>query len=228
MAHNIQDKNTILTASVAQGYSIPTFSQRFIDVWSGGVQYYAPNPGLRVEKAMVYQLGAKSKLGGLETDLGGFYADVNDAINTVTDGAGVTRYVNFNKIVRQGGEATVKWKFENQMYLFANTLNQLVKDSTINAAVLDWVRITWSAGVGLSGERLRWLLSATYQDRNTSATTNAADRKIVLNANGEYSVTDSWKVFASAYNLGNEDVSTNQLAPAWPPRQVEGGVEWKF
>jgi vitamin B12 transporter len=228
LAQKLPDLNTILTGSVAQGYSVPTFGQKFFDLPG----YFIPNPDLKMETAMVYQLGAKSKIGGFEMDLNGFYSEVNGAINTASvTGGSIQHYANFDKYTRKGVEAGMKWAFDNQMYVFANTLNQYVYDAATNSAVQDWARITASAGIGSADKKFRWLVAGTYKDLNSSSVRNASDGKVVINANAEYLLpfgSDSFKIFASVYNLGNESVWDDARMPTSSPRQVEGGIEWDF
>lgn len=90
-------RDSILRVSVARGFTIPPLS-----LLSGGTSYLAPNPSLKPEKIMAYQLGGETAvLKYLWLKMTLFRHEIED---TLTSSSDFTTIVNGGKTRRQGAE----------------------------------------------------------------------------------------------------------------------------
>jgi outer membrane receptor protein involved in Fe transport len=76
-------KATFIRASVGQGYRVPSIGERYITTNSGNFGFY-PNPTLRSETSLSYELGAKQlyKIGKFRgmADIAGFYENYENYV----------------------------------------------------------------------------------------------------------------------------------------------------
>jgi vitamin B12 transporter len=215
-------------ASASRGYTAPPLSFRFLEITG----FFAPNPDLELEKVMGYQAGVKGFLGyGLAFDLNGFYADVTDAISIDQNAQGLSYFRNFEKFLRRGIEAEVSWSSDEGISLFANTLQQEIRDANKDEVVQDKVRASYSLGAGY--EQNGWSTSFTgiYRDWNATDKDKVKDREWLWNAKTAYTHQmgeRSLQIAVSVYNLTNVELATNELLPLTPPRQIEASLEYLF
>jgi outer membrane receptor protein involved in Fe transport len=76
-------KSTYIRLSAGQGYRVPSIGERYITTTSGNFGFY-PNPGLKPESSLSYELGAKQlfrigKFGGM-IDVAGFYENYDNYV----------------------------------------------------------------------------------------------------------------------------------------------------
>lgn len=217
-----------LRLTVSTGYTTPPLVFRYLEI----SDYWAPNPDLQVEKVLVYQAGVNAELGaGVTFDAHGFFATLKDAISTATNDAGLTYYKNYAEFERRGVEAELKWT-HTVFNIFANTLQQEVKDKTTSEVVQDKIRATYSAGLGYDDGSLSGQVAGNWQDWNPSEITQAKDKVWLLGVKAAYTypVGQRSKVRGSlsVYNATNAEFYGDIALPPTPPRQFEASVEWLF
>jgi iron complex outermembrane receptor protein len=109
-------QNSIISAKVGQRSRFPTLK----DLYSDKLGDYRPNPDLKAEKAMHYELGFKKIFSNEnEVNLNLFRSDVDDLIERGRDPSGVYTYQmqNLNKVIFQGVELDIKFKLHPRLLL---------------------------------------------------------------------------------------------------------------
>jgi vitamin B12 transporter len=217
-----------LRFTASTGYTTPPLVFRYLAI----SDYWAPNPDLQVEKVLVYQAGVNAELApGLIFDAHGFFATLKDAISTATNDAGLTYYKNFAEFERKGVEAELKWTL-GVFNVFANTLQQEVKDKTTGEVVQDKIRATHSVGVGYNDGSLSGQVAGNWQDWNPSEIVMAKDKVWLIGVKAAYThpMGQGSKIrgSVSVYNATDAEMYTDIALPTAPPRQFEASVEWLF
>lgn len=103
---------TSLKASVSKGFRNPTIMELYL---------YAPNPDLKPERMMNYEIGWQQIFleGKLALELTGFYADGNNLILATGSGA-ATKRQNIGTFRNKGVEFSVKYLIISNLMLHAN------------------------------------------------------------------------------------------------------------
>lgn len=226
--YKIPSAPVALRLTVSTGYTTPPLVFRYFEI----SDYWAPNPDLQVEKVLVYQAGVNAELGaGVTLDVHGFFATLKDAISKATNDAGLSYYKNFAEFERRGVEAELKWAL-GVFNVFANTLQQEVKDTTTGEVVRDKIRATHSAGVGYDDGSFSGQVAGSWQDWNASEITQAKDKEWLFGVKAAYThpVGQRSKIRGSlsVYNATNVELYGDIALPPSPPRQFEASVEWLF
>ena len=181
---------------------------------------------------MGYQVGIKGLLGyGFVFDLNGFYADVTDAISIDQNAKGLSYYRNFENFTRRGIEAEVIWSSEEGISVFANTLQQEIRDVIIDENVQDKIRSSYSLGAGYKDNGFSTSVSGAYRDWNATDKEKVNDREWLWNAKASYThqmAKKSLQFTVSVYNLSDVRLATNDFLPLTPPRQIEASIEYLF
>ncbi len=217
----------ILRASVAGGYSTPPWNWRFLDIPS----YIVANPDLVVEKSVSIQLGVFATLAeGLTIDVNGFQSKVTDALGLATNDEELLYYDNFEEFERSGVEAEIRY-VKGVFNLFANTLNQEIKNSVTDEVVKNKIRASNSFGVGYMEERISAILTGTWRDWNTDEDRKAEDKKWSLNAKAGYTTTvgdNQLRVSVAAYNITGVELYTHYMLPMNTGAEYEATVQYLF
>lgn len=217
-----------IRVTASRGYTAPPLSFRFMEI-SG---FFAPNPDITLEEVMGYQAGVKGYVTKrLAFDVNGFYADVTDAISITENGQGLSYYDNFEKFRRTGVEAELRWFTSPGFTLFANTLQQEVRDLILNQTVKDKVRAAYSSG--LKYRRGKWFSSVigTYRDWNAQDKDGMQDKEWLWNIKAGYTHPigrRSLQSVISVYNVSDVRLATNNALPQTPSRQFEATVKYLF
>ncbi len=213
--------------SISSGYTTPPLAYRYLEI----SEYFAPNPDLKVEKATSYQAGIKTfPVYGITLDLNGFWSDVTDAVSTDINEDGLTYYRNFEKFRRRGIEAGVKLN-SGGIALFANTLQQEIRDMIENEIVKNKVRSSYSAGIGYKEGRFSSMFSGTWKDWNAEDSSTVKDRKWLFSAKASYKLPfhkRSLNLTILIYNITNVELATNEYLPLTHPRHVEASIKYLF
>ncbi len=91
--------------SVSRSNNIPTFRQRYYES-----SFIIPNPGLKMETAINYNLSFSSRLKeSLEGNISLFLNDITDRISYIREDSTAT-YRNIGSAARKGIETSIKWR----------------------------------------------------------------------------------------------------------------------
>ncbi len=95
-----------LHASVARGFESPTLGElAYRRDGTGGF-----NTELLAQRSRQFELGAKWRSGGLQTDLTLFEAKVDDEIGVATNAGGRSAFQNVGRTLRRGAELSGRWQ----------------------------------------------------------------------------------------------------------------------
>jgi outer membrane receptor protein involved in Fe transport len=198
-----------------------------------------------------YEVGVRgAALKGLSYELTAYTMTKRDDIVTYTDGTGYRSNTNAGKTLHQGGEATIGYRFDEELKLdLASSYSKhtyeewsatagVVYDGNeipsaprwLNSAVLGY---SPAALPGASAE-LEWVHMGTYFMDNENTT--KYDGHHLFNLRGAYQLNDTVKLFGRAMNLADKRHATatsytatkgEEFAPGMP-RTFFVGVEATF
>jgi len=214
-------KDSILRASVARGFTIPPLS-----LLSGGTSYLAPNPSLKPEKIMSYQIGGETaalKYFWVKATL--FRQEVNDTLTYA-----VSTIVNGKKVRRQGGELELQTvSFYNFYFVGGFSYIHFTPPSESSGT-----KNLYSYSLGfryddnkslraeLFGHYIWWNLDSSYMAKYDNFVWDLNLTKKIFPRE-----KTSTELFLTAHNLfnGSQYLSVETKNPR---RWVEGGIRVKF
>ncbi|KMY68052.1 hypothetical protein AAU61_09580 [Desulfocarbo indianensis] len=214
-----------LEAAFQMTNNTPTIRQRYYETYST-----TPNPGLGVERATNYSLGASySPLDWLSLSATGFHNQVNDRITYMRGNNGVGRYENLGETHLSGVDAfmnikPVPWLMFRPSYTYLEAVND---DSGLWLSAKP--RHKFKADLQLRPIKGLMLgCQATYSSEvyTNAANTTKAPEYYTLDLRGEYRVYKA-RIFFRVDNLLDEDYLYADGYPA-PPRTWHVGVGWDF
>ena len=138
-------KKTILRATVARGFNIPSLGDTF------GTGAGFPNPNLEVEKVMSYQIGAESgELKYVWVKVALFRHDLKDVITLDPTG---TMAINSGRQRRQGFEAEIRTMPVYNTTLSAGTTYVYAKDRDINEVITGIPKYTYDVALSYDDKK---------------------------------------------------------------------------
>jgi len=223
-------KRTILRATVARGFNIPGLGDTFSTA-AGGF----PNPDLKVEKVMSYQVGAESgELKYVWAKISIFRHDIKDVLAVIdSDGDSfVDKTVNAGRQRRQGFEAEIRTMPVYNTALAVGTTYILAKDRDTNEVIQRIPKFTYDISVSYDDQNtFNALLKGRYVWWNSEADINSKYSNFVFDLNmikTLYKHQDQKvEVFLSAHNLLNANQYMGYFyrnAGRW----AEAGLRYKF
>jgi vitamin B12 transporter len=229
-------EHTILRAAVARGFTTPPLTYM-----SGGGRGVQPNPDLKEENVLSYQVGVESSAGqylSVKTTL--FRHDLYDSLILQTQGPPqntITQYVNNGKVVRHGIEAGVETApLYNLSLRGAFTFVHAGADQKpANRDKTSWDNYMFNVGIKyddrnnvlaqLTGTYVWWDLpdpGSYARARYDNFIWDFNGSKRVFTSNGF-----SGDLFVTVHNLFDSPYYTLSYLPN-PRRWVEGGIRLKF
>ncbi len=220
--------STILRASAARGFSIPTLAETFGD----GI-YFTANPDLKMETVIAYQVGAETTaVKSLWLKLSAFRNDIDDAITVDTSSATTILLVNGGSQRRQGIEFAMKTVPVYNTSLSAGAEYVDAVDAATGQRLHNIPTQVYDLALRYDDTRsLKALLQGRYVDWNADPSYNGKYDSFIfdLTMTKKMSVRkySSLEVFAAAHNIFNGsqyvlDVYKN------PERWYEAGIRCKF
>ena len=222
-------KRTILRATVARGFNIPALG----DTFGTGGGY--PNPDLKVEKVMSYQMGAESgELKYVWVKVSLFRHDLKDVINVVdTDGDGIVdKTVNQGKQRRQGFEAEMRTIPVCNTTLSTGTTFIDARDRDANEVIKRIPKYTYDIALSYDDlKTFRAVIKGRYVWWNDTADFNSKYSNFILDLNAAKTLykhkDQNLEAFMTAHNLLNANqylIEFYRNAGRW----VEVGARYKF
>ncbi len=224
-------RNTLLRATVARGFSVPSP----IDTNAGTSELlgYRGNPDLEVEKIWSYQAGIEANLlDSLWLKVAAFRHDVDDAFVRIDLDDGFQTDVNQGRQRRQGLEFAIKTVPYRHCTLAASAEFMEAEDRDTHEDVTGVPKQQFNVGLKYDDEQsFRALLSGNYRKEDYDPAYDADLGGFIfdLNLTKRFAVTmsTSLEAFFSVHNLFNGDQYYADIYKN-PERWVEGGVRFSF
>ena len=211
----------LLRAQAARGFSAPPAA------WVNDPAY--GNTDLDAETANTYQIGGEIQPWRFfKADATVFRADVDDLI---TWEAATNRFQNVDSVKRQGVEGGLTASTDFGLTLYFGGCYVDVFDTDTDERIQDIAKLTYTARVLYTGDRLSHTLVGRYIDHNSSYD-ETRDKRFVW----DYKLMirlplpktyGTAKLFFNIYNLTDSDYLYRDSRPK-PGRCVEGGIQFVF
>ncbi len=196
-----------------------------------------PNPDLKAEKGILYELGFDTKLtSALDFKLSLYRTDVKDAIARVVDSSTFfSTQENFEKFRRQGGQLLLDYKITDEITFYGSGAFNDVENRATGETVRDQgiARQRYTFGLRY-GDKKGWRahLSGYYNRWSSSPSLEPNDRKPIFNLRitKEFkNVQDNIDVeaFLSIHNLTNRQYWSSKTFPL-AEKYIEGGVSLRW
>lgn len=212
---------TLLRASVSRAFNAPPLLWKYYEEDLSGL---IMSPGIRPERAWVYELGAESQpLENLWFMLSLYRADVKDAIDVFEDDAGKRLMKNFQKFKRQGAEFRSKAGLCKVLEFCAGFSFNDIEDRATKKTVKGGGKPRYSLDAGLEyrNRGFRLSLLGNYDFWNEPGSSQPNDRKMLcgLKASNEFG---RLALYFAVHNLTNSTYWRDYFYPL-PARYFEGG-----
>jgi iron complex outermembrane receptor protein len=207
-------KTTVIKTSLSKGFRSPTIRELFLEM-------PAPNPNLRPEKMINYELSVEQSFcdGRLSAELTGYTANGENLVQ-VTRVGGRSTPVNTGKFNNKGVEFSLKWQLCNNLRLHGN-YSYLHLDEPILAAPEQ------QAFLSTTYRLKKWSFNVSYQYiRNLYLLTGENPQKGsygLLNAHVSYQPLKYLDFFIKGENLTDTDYEIVAGYPM-PGVTVLGGI----
>ena len=232
VVYNFNDSGkSLIRAKISRAFNAPPLLWIYCDDPSVLV---GPNPDLKAERAMVYEIGFETKMfSPVSIKLGLYHTDVKDAIATAfKDGAYIKD--NFKKFRRQGVELFLNYEVNDDLTLYGGGAFTDVKNRETNEIVrdADIARQSFSLGANYKNKGGLEINLHGYYNRWSSNPGDANDRKFIFDANFSQKFKNKkdnleMELFLNIYNLTNSKYWSNPTYPL-PKRYFEGGMSLEF
>ena len=206
--------NSNLKASVSKGFRSPTIMELFL---------YAPNPELKPEKMMNYEIGWLQSFfdNKLNTELTAFLSKGENMIQVV--GMPYPKRQNIGTFRNRGIEFAARYSFNNQLYIHAN-YTFLDMEKVVVAAPRQQLNLGVNYhykifNINLSARHINKLYASVNQERIQNFT--------LLNARISAKPYKNIEVFIAGHNLLNETYEINYGYPM-PGINFHGGLNVSF
>ncbi len=172
-------ENARLVANVGRGFRPPNIFDLGTLGARPGNRFNAPNPNLKPESVLSYDLGVKASMAGFDAELFVFYSDYRDKITSVftgeitPEGRIVVQSENLNKATLYGVESGLRWRSGHRIdaYAVVNYTRGEEQDVATGTTVAadrvpplnGRIGLVYAPGNGLRLEP--WLDFASQQDR---------------------------------------------------------------
>jgi len=221
-------KNTVLRAYIARGFSVPPLSAT-----DGDSAFFRHNPHLKMEKVWSYQAGLETTaLKYMWVKLSAFRHDVKDAIVGVPLPDYMFTYENKDRVRRQGFEAEIRTPTLYHASLFAGATFIDTKNLDTDEEIKGVPTYTYDVGFKYDDEKsLRALLKGRTVWWNQRGDLNAKYNGVIFDFNIIKTFSRKNKqaieVFFTAHNIFNGSqywIDVYKNAGRW----IEGGLRIRF
>jgi len=203
-----------LKASVSKGFRSPTIMELYL---------YAPNPELKPEKMMNYEIGWLQSFFGdkLNTELTVFLSNGENLIQVV--GAPFPKRQNVGTFSNRGIEFAARYTVNDQLYVHAN-YTFLDMEKVVVAAPHQQLNI----GVNYQYKIFNINLSAQHVDKlYASVTQESIQNFTLLNSRISAQAYKNLEIFVAGHNLLNQTYEINYGYPM-PGINFHGGITLKL
>ena len=221
-------KNTVLRAFIARGFSVPPLSAT-----DGDSAFFRHNPHLKMEKVWSYQAGLETTtLKYMWVKLSAFRHDITDAIVGVPLPDYMFTYENKDRVRRQGFEAEIRTPTLYHASLFAGATFIDTKNLDTDEEIKGVPTYTYDVGLKYDDEKsLRALLKGRTVWWNQRGDLNAKYNGVIFDFNIIKTFSRENKqaieVFFTAHNIFNGSqywIDVYKNAGRW----IEGGLRIRF
>ena len=223
--NNLPD--TLIRATVSRAFNAPPLLWKYYEEELSGL---ITNPGIKPERAWVYEVGMESKpFSEFWWKFSLYRSDVTDAIALADNGASQYYMKNFEKFRRQGAELQFKIDIFEGLDFFASGAFNDVEDRATKETVRGGVgpRQSFDIGIDYKNKSGFGLYLKSYYNRwNEPADSYSNDRKFFT----DLKISQGWKnlaLFLNIYNLTNSKYWQDYNFP-YPERYFEGGMSLKW
>ncbi len=223
-------KKTILRATVARGFNIPALGDTF---GSGAGNF--PNPDLKVEKVMSYQVGAETgELKYLWVKVSLFRHELRDVLGTIdSDGDGfVDKTVNVGRQRRQGFEAEIRTMPVYNTTLSAGTTYISAKDRDTNEVIPRIPKYTYDIALNYDDNKsFKAQLKGRYVWWNAEDFTQSRYSNFIVDLSITKTLLKSGDQRLETFLVGHNLLNANQYVIFFyknAGRWIEGGIRYKF
>jgi len=223
-------KKTILRATFTRGFNIPALA----DTFGSGVGIY-PNPNLKVERVMSYQVGAESgELKYVWVKFSLFRHDLKDVLAFVdTDGDGlVDKTVNQGRQRRQGFEVEIRTVPVCNTTFSAGTTYISARDREMDTVILTIPKYTYDVALTYEDNKsFKAQLKGRYVWWNTGDYHNSEYSNFILDLNMIKTIYKNRDRKIEAFLTAHKLLNANQYMIDWyrnAGRWAEGGLRYKF
>ncbi|NVO56327.1 TonB-dependent receptor [Rhodobacteraceae bacterium B1Z28] len=230
LVYNLSD-DTVLRASISQGYNYPSLSELYITTAAGG-QTVNGNPNLKPETATNYEIGARVDRGNLVLDTAVFYTRSKDYIAVTADptSSGQFTYDNVDRVKSWGFEVAAEfdpgWGGVRPYAILSNVTREFeysTDEKTKDSGTPDWtgtigLRSDWEAAaytgtwdVFLRGESASRLVdeNGNIVDTGTPTGTNPSSGWTTLNFRGTMDLTENARLILELDNILDKSYRAN-------------------
>ena len=228
-AYHLPDiADTLIRANVSRAFNAPPLMWKFYERTALGVT--ADNPGIKPERAWVYELGLESQpIPRFWWKVSLYRADVSDAISNAQNAESKWIKKNFQKFRRQGAELQFKINLLTGLDFFAAAAFNDIEDRVTRKTVRDAGKTRQSFDLRLDYKNKKGFglsLLGLYNYWNAHGSLQANDRKMLC----DLKASQDWKnlsLFFNIHNLTNSKYWQDYYYPAHQ-RYFEGGMTLKW
>jgi len=214
---------TAFRTSVSRAFDVPPLLWKYNENPLLGV---IPNPNLRPERALCYELVAESApLPDLWVKFSLYRADVSDAIAWAENESLEIFQKNFKKFRRQGAGLQIKMRITETMEIFSSSAFNDIENRITREIVKGGGKPRQSFDVGITYKNQRGLdvtLKGYYDRWNNLPSAQANDRKMIFDMNISKKLGRAI-IFLNTYNLTNSSYWSDIYYPL-KERYFEGGI----
>jgi vitamin B12 transporter len=232
MVYHFRDSGRSLArAKISRAFNAPPLLWIFNDA----PPIAGPNPDLKAERSLVYEIGFETDLfDSLDLGLNFYRADIKDAIWLVFKNGAFVRE-NFRKFRRQGGELLLNYELNDHLMFYASGAFNDAENRETRETVRDQgiARQSFTLGGNYKNESgFGFNLSGYYNRWSSAPSLQPNDRKFIFDAKLTQEFKDILKdieleLFLNVFNLTNSKYWSSITFPL-PRRYFEGGLSLKF
>ena len=227
--YHFKDSNkSLVRAKISRAFSAPPLMW----IYNNLPPYVNPNPDLKAEKALVYEVGFETELFSIaRIKLDIYRSDVKDAIVYNDSGSMMD---NLRKLRRQGAELSLNYKVNDELTIYGSGAFNDVENRETKQTVRDSgiARQSFILGSKYQNDKGFGFDLYGYYNRWSSDPDQANDRKFMFDAKFRQKFKDvkeniDLELFLNIYNLANSKYWSDPTYPL-PKRYFEGGVTLYF
>lgn len=225
--HLEQIPETSVRLGVSRAFNAPPLLWKHYELILSGL---TNNPGIKAERAWVYELGMESRpLPAFRSKLSFYYSDVSDALNRARNDDGQYFMKNFEKFRRRGAALQVKIDITEELSFSGAAGFNDTEDMTTKTIVRGGGKPRQSFNLGIDYKNkkgLDLLLCASYDRWNETPEAQPNDRKMLFDLTASRDLKNI-TLFFVVRNLANSKYWADYFFPV-PRRHFEGGVRFKW
>lgn len=212
LAWTVPGSQTVLFGNVSRSVAVPTAQDLYYEYDDGAFFRSAGNPGLRPERALTFELGARQPLMNDTVALGltWFRTELSDAIDYVTRAYAAplpSRAENLSRALLEGAESSLTWRPVKEIDLAANYTYLTAHNATTGARLLRRPRhsanltATWRATSALTLNAGTQLIAGRVDSFGFAGTRAHGQDYCLLRAGASYALNQHLTLWVRGENL---------------------------